>query len=226
MSATYGPLLVKDINNNVFTYKVQEQQLTGYTPSYSYTYTDTSTDPSTQKTTTDGTIPAETAVSGSPLTLTLMNTQITGDAKLQKIDYTYYETHKGETGYKDKPVDGAVFKLYIKDSNDAPVDVPVKWNANGYYEFNATEGTNSVTSQKGIIDIRGLPLNTYYLKETSVPAAFKTNPAEFSFIVDVNASNNPGTIYTSITPTRSNGHTTIYESNGFMCGLFFVGVYP
>ena len=222
---TDSPVLVKNVDNKIYTYKVEEQTLKGYTASYKVGGTDGQTVEA-----------AETAASAAPQTIDITNTRITGDVKMQKIDYTYYERHFGETNYSDKAISGAKFRLYIKNGADE-VQVPVsiaKDNNNqelGYYVFdteNTASDKNIVESKTvkddqnkdvyGIIDIRGLPLNTYYLKETeAVSAAFKKNEAEFSFTVDVDDSNVVSQTFTDGgNKSNDNGTNNIFDSDGFI----------
>ena len=76
MSKVFEKLPAYDNSNNPYQYKVTETDIKGYNTSYLYMYTVDSQ----QKTTTDGTIPSKETTSDAPLTMTVTNTQITGEA--------------------------------------------------------------------------------------------------------------------------------------------------
>lgn len=207
------PLLVYDVDNHQYTYTVSEQRLLGYTPTYS---------DGTSHTANDVSVAAATSTYASPQEVNIRNDRITGDVKIQKIDYAYYKKHHTEPGYNDKGLDDVTFKLYVKGSN---TEVPVKWNSAGYYSFdkdNVSDASNhntvvssTVNEVKGIIDIRDLPLNTYYLVEQTTISGYQLDTiTHFEFTVDVNSDNTIKTPeFKSATDTDLDG---ILDNNGFL----------
>lgn len=223
--------LVYDRQNKQYTYKVEEHHVDGYVTTYDpQTAAAVSTDKSDEN--------------YSPQQMNITNTEITGTAKFQKIDYTYYKTHKGEPGYDDRKLSGVKFELYIKAVNSVtnvteiiPVPVTPVTGASGKYEFdyetandpdwasdpslaNTSTTPNVVESpEDGTIEIDGLPLNTYFLKEIDpVPSAYVKNDAEFSFEVKVGESdvNESETVYSAISTKTHNGYTDIFSDEGFI----------
>ena len=196
---TTEPVLVCNIDNDTYTYKVSEHDVQGYTTAYSYSYT--AGDPATTQTTIDGTIPAETATSDSPLELTITNTAITGSASVVKIDKTFYDKYNTHSDYQDITIAGAKFNLYINTGTEQlPTYMPVyvKQNAEYKYTIDETSPTSCevISDANGKIEFVDMPLNTYYLKETSVDtSAYKiidkntdNSDVYYKFTIDVNGA--------------------------------------
>lgn len=206
-SVAFDKLLIADSGNQQYTYRVTETPVPGY--STSYTGNDIA------------------AVKDASPTVAVTNTQKTGDVKLQKIDYTYYKRHSLESGYTDKPVNDVFFKLYIKDGANE-VAVPVTQQTGGYYQYehsriNETDcniiKSQTVSTVDGILDIRGLPLNTYYLKEIDdsansrpMPTAYQQNETEFQFTVGVDSNNNVVKSFKS----ANDSSTAVKDNDGFL----------
>lgn len=179
-----SPLLVYNTDNKLYTYTVTEQALTGYNTTYSVGGSDGV-----------NSVTAASSTPASPQEINVTNTQITGNATFNKIDGTY-KAHYNQSGfyYEDKVIEGAKFELYRKTGDvRCNVKQSVDSGSNlipGKYEFSATaiSGTTTtelVTNSEGNIIITGLPLNTYYLKETEAPTGYELNTSNIEFTVDV-----------------------------------------
>ncbi len=179
-----APVLVYDVNNNPYTYKVKEHDQLGYTTSYKVGAEEGQT------------VTAAEHTAAAPQNIDITNTQITGDANIQKIDGTYYTNYHEMSGYTDNPINDAYFRLYTKNGV-TEIPVPVTEQADGSYLYDAAKAgqtdCNLVKSRTfelidGKIILKGLPLNTYYLKEDTTiapPHGYVRNDAEYSFTVDV-----------------------------------------
>lgn len=175
--------LVYNYGNEIYTYEVTEDLVKGYTTDYP-TAADSSADDNTKKT--------AQASADNTIQMNIRNTQITQDITLKKIDQTYHDLYSNTDKYKaaDLPLEGVKFELYLKDSD---IPVPVKLNGTHYeydYANKDNEKCNEITTQAGgVIDIHGLPLNTYYLKETQTLVGYNPMDSGYEFVLDVNASN-------------------------------------
>lgn len=182
-TSTYTPLLVYNQNNRQYKYSVTEDNIAGFTTTYkvgnveqNYVY-------------------AVNNNNSSPQTIDIINTQIIGEVKVVKIDGSYYDAYHNNPNYSDIRIDDAHFRLYIKD-NGNEVKVPVALQSDGTYKYSYDDRANAdcncvvsatVSGEKGVIRITGLPLNTYYLREDDgydAPSGFvKDTVTEYSFTV-------------------------------------------
>lgn len=190
--------LAFNYDNEKYEYKIEEDHVTGYTTDY----------PNAANTSgTDNTWQTKNAVVSDTTEMHIRNTQITDSIVYHKVDEDYHNLYSDTAKYKSSEIylPGAQFRLYIKDSSSNEIPVPVDLvSGQTYYEYNINNavGTdcNLITVQAGgIINLRGLPLNTYYLKEVGIVSGYKQNNNEYSFTLDVDASNTPQT------PTRTGG---------------------
>ena len=211
MSAVFEKLPAYDNSNNLYQYKVTETDIKGYNTSYLYTYTVDSQ----QKTTTDGTIPSKETTSDAPLTMTVTNTQITGEAEVIKIDQTHYDAYSTHISglYTDIVLSGAKFELTYNAGTDAqPNYTPlyVVKNSDGKYVPDKDYATNPSRSNivesgaDGKIRFAELPMNTYCLTEIGNVQGFLPRGESSYFRVDAESA--------------SAATATAYYGSGFVQG--------
>ena len=211
MSKVFEKLPAYDNSNNLYQYKVTETDIKGYNTSYLYTYTVDSQ----RKTTTDGTIPSKETTSAAPLTMTVTNTQITGEAEVIKIDQTHYDAYSTHISglYTDIVLSGAKFELTYNAGTDAqPSYKPlyVVKNGDGKYVPDKDYATNPSRSNivesgaDGKIRFAELPMNTYCLTEIENVQGFLLREEPSYFRVDAESA--------------SAATATAYYESGFVQG--------
>ncbi len=205
MSARFDELPLYDYSNNPYYYKIQEEDIQGYTVTYAYPSTEVETindmTAPTEDALTDGTLIADEATSAAPLTIKVINTQILGDASVVKIDQTHYDAYGDHSSgaYTDITLKGAKFALTC---NGEAVNV----SKSGSDYVLDSNGSNIVESDdNGRISFKDFPLNTYTLTETAAPSGFLPKSAPAVFTIDAGASD------TAATATYDSGF--VYSNN-------------
>lgn len=202
--------LVYNYGNEKYTYRVEQNHLTGYITDYppAANTEGINTDKQTAQA-----VEKVSGESGSGKTqMNIRNTQVTADVDFTKVDKTYKDEFSTATGYSQKVIPGTSFDLkkWDNDGNDGnDVSIPVTRTSttdNGKtrytYTFN-TSGTDYIVADDfGEVNFKGLPLNKYYLKELTVPKGFVLDTNKLVFELDekcvLDPTNYPGDTSTAM----------------------------
>ena len=197
---TFQKLLWQNADNQTYTYKITERTVEGYSSSVSPA---------------NG---AEAVKDGWIGDFTVTNTPKTGGVEFVKYDVTDFDKHHSHEDFVLKCLEGAVFELHRVIGGDDK-RITVTQNPDGSYSMDGrtdlSDANTRITSGAGgVIVLRDLEPNDYYLKEIGFPDGYQENSDPYRFTVYLNVDNEIAYTYgdqvTTVTEGLAEGVESVY----------------